>query len=112
MPRREAVGKPHRSDVKNKKNAVGREACENCASACVVAQSWAIYQFCSHFMRNIGQRSKIFTVLLLEDIGSSYNVLHENTLLEDRVQCSSDGVCSVEVELNSDQFTAIGPNPL
>ena len=61
-------------------------------------------------MKNTGQRRTVFTVLLLEDIGSSYNVLHENTLLEDRDECSSDGVCCVDVELNSNQYVATGPN--
>ena len=68
------------------------------------------YQFCTQFMRNTGQSRTVFTVLLLEDIGSSYNVLHENTLLEDRNECSSDGVCCVDVELNSNQYIATGPN--
>ena len=68
------------------------------------------YQFCTQFVESTGQRRTVFTVLLLEDIGSSYNVLHENTLLEDRDECSSDGVCCVDVELNSNQFIATGPN--
>ena len=68
------------------------------------------YQFCTQFMRNTGQSRTVFTVLLLEDIGSSYNVLHENTLLEDRNECSSNGVCCVDVELNSNQYITTGPN--
>ena len=74
------------------------------------------YEFCSQYKKNTGSnRGTIFTLLVLEDVGSSYTVLHETTFVEQRpINCPSiiDGrVCCTTVSLDpSQQFTATSPD--
>ena len=73
------------------------------------------YEFCSQFTDNAGDsRGTIFTVLVLEDVGESYTVLHEDTLMEDLYNCQGvdDGdACCTTVNLTGlHQFVATGPH--
>ena len=76
------------------------------------------YEFCSQYMRNTGMnRGTIFTLLVLEDVGSSYTVLRETTFMEvphGQSGCqgvNDGGVCCTTISLDlSEQFAATSPN--
>ena len=78
------------------------------------------YEFCSQYMNNTGSasnRGTIFTLLVLEDVGSNYTVLRETTFMEPPPSTgicqgvNDGGVCCMNISLDpSEQFAATSPN--